>query len=45
MPPAVAGLLAIYLVMDAVKRGKIEYFAYYCFAASIAGVFYFSNVA
>jgi len=39
---AVVGLLAIYLVMDAVKRGKIEYFAYYCFAAGITGIIYFS---
>jgi len=41
---AIVGLLAIYLVMGAVKRGKIEYFAYYCFAAGISGVLYFSLV-
>jgi len=35
------GLLAIYLVMGAVKRGKLEYFSYYCFAAGIAGMIYF----
>lgn len=39
---AVVGLLAIYLVMGAVKRGKLEYFSYYCFAAGIAGMIYFS---
>ena len=37
---AVVGLLAIYLVMGAVKRGKLEYFSYYCFAAGIAGMIY-----
>ena len=37
------GLLAIYLVMGAVQRGKLEYFAYYCFAAGIAGVIWFST--
>ena len=39
---AVVGLLAIYLVMGAVKRGKLTYFSYYCFAAGIAGMVYFS---
>ena len=38
---AAVGLLAIYLVMGAVKRGKLEYFSYYCFAAGIAGMIYF----
>ncbi len=37
----VSGLAAIFLVMDAVKRGKLEYFAYYCFAAGITGMIYF----
>ena len=39
---AVVGFLAIYLVMGAVKKGKLEYFAYYCFAAGITGMLYFS---
>ena len=39
---AVVGLFAIYLVMGAVKRGKLEYFSYYCFAAGILGMIYFS---
>lgn len=39
---AVVGLLAIYLVMGIVKRGKLEYFSYYCFVAAIAGMIYFS---
>ena len=37
------GLFAIYVVMGAVKRGKLEYFAYYCFTAGIAGMIYFSK--
>lgn len=41
---AVVGLLAIYLVMGAVKRGKLEYFSYYCFVAGISGIIYFSQV-
>ena len=45
MTSALVGLLAIYLVMGAVKRGKLEYFSYYCFAAATAGVLYFSLVA
>jgi undecaprenyl-diphosphatase len=39
---AVVGLLAIYLVMGAVKKGKLEYFSYYLFIAGIAGIIYFS---
>ncbi|MEM7667721.1 MAG: undecaprenyl-diphosphate phosphatase [Pseudomonadota bacterium] len=39
----VSGILAIYLVMDAVKRGKLAYFAYYCFTAGIVGMIYFSK--
>lgn len=39
----VVGLFAIYLVMGAVKRGKLEYFSYYCFLAGLAGMIYFSK--
>ncbi len=39
---AIVGLLAIYLVMGAVKKGKLEYFSYYCFIAGITGIIYFS---
>ncbi|MFD2160694.1 undecaprenyl-diphosphate phosphatase [Rubritalea tangerina] len=42
---AVVGLLAIYLVMGAVKKGKLEYFSYYCFAAGVSGMLYFSLAA
>jgi undecaprenyl-diphosphatase len=35
------GLFAIYLVMGAVRKGRLEYFSYYCFLAGIAGMIYF----
>lgn len=38
---AAVGLFAIYVVMGAVKRGKLEYFSYYCFVAGITGMVYF----
>ncbi|RME21164.1 MAG: undecaprenyl-diphosphate phosphatase [Candidatus Zixiibacteriota bacterium] len=34
-----SGLLAVYLVMGAVKRGRFDYFAYYCFAAGAVGIY------
>ena len=37
----IVGIFAIFLVMGAVKRGKLEYFSYYCFAAGLAGMIYF----
>ncbi|NWK57017.1 undecaprenyl-diphosphate phosphatase [Verrucomicrobiaceae bacterium N1E253] len=42
---AVVGLLAIYLVLAAVRRGRLELFSWYCFAAGIAGVVYFSAIS
>jgi len=39
---AIVGMFAIYLVMGAVKKGKLTYFSYYCFAAGISGMIYFS---
>ncbi len=39
---AVVGLLAIYLVLAAVRRGRLEVFSWYCFTAGIAGILYFS---
>lgn len=39
---AVVGLLAIYLVLTAVRRGRLEVFSWYCFVAGIAGILYFS---
>ena len=37
----VSGLVAVYAVLAWVRRGKFEYFAYYCFAIGIAGFCYF----
>lgn len=34
---AISGYLAIYLVMDFVKKGKFEFFGYYCILISILG--------
>ena len=36
-----SGLLAVYLVLQLIKRGKFEYFAYYCFVAGTAAMVYF----
>ncbi len=35
------GLVAVYLVLAIVKRGKLDYFAYYCFAAGGVGLYLF----
>lgn len=35
------GLLAVYLVLSMIRRGKFEYFAYYCFAAGLLGLYLF----
>jgi undecaprenyl-diphosphatase len=34
-------LLAVYTVLAVVRRGKFEYFAYYCFAAGLLGLYLF----
>jgi len=39
---AVVGLVAIYMVLTAIKKGKLEVFSWYCFAAGISGVIYFA---
>jgi len=36
------GVAAIYAVMGVIRRGKFEYFAYYCFAAGGLGLYLFS---
>ena len=36
-----SGLFAVYLVLQLIKRGKFEYFAYYCFLAGGAAMVYF----
>ncbi|MEW6049652.1 MAG: undecaprenyl-diphosphate phosphatase [Candidatus Zixiibacteriota bacterium] len=35
------GLISVYWVLRSVKRGKFEYFAYYCFAAGLLGLYLF----
>ncbi|MCP4685533.1 MAG: undecaprenyl-diphosphate phosphatase [bacterium] len=36
------GLIAVYAVLKTIRRGKFEYFAYYCFAAGGVGLYLFS---
>jgi len=38
----VLGLLSVYVVLATVKRGKFDYFAYYCFAAGALGLYLFA---
>jgi undecaprenyl-diphosphatase len=38
----ISGLIAVYLVLSAIKRGKFEYFAYYCFVVGVSAIIYFS---
>ena len=35
------GLLSVYVVLTTVKRGKFDYFAYYCFAVGALGLYLF----
>jgi len=35
-------LVAVHMVLAVVKRGKLDYFAYYCFAAAGVGLYLFS---
>lgn len=37
----VFSLLAVYLVLALIRKGKFEYFAYYCFAAGLFGLYLF----
>jgi undecaprenyl-diphosphatase len=36
------GLLAVHFVLSVVKRGKFDYFAYYCFAVGALGLYLFA---
>jgi len=38
----IASLFAVYLVLTSIRRGKFEYFAYYCFAIGLLGLYLFS---
>jgi len=35
-----SGLAAVYLVLRVIKRGKFQYFAYYCFVIGVVGMLY-----
>jgi undecaprenyl-diphosphatase len=35
------GLVAVYAVLKSIKRGKLHYFGYYCFAAGLLGLYLF----
>lgn len=37
----VTGLIAVYWVLDSIRRGKFQYFALYCALVGVAGVIYF----
>lgn len=38
----VTGLAAVYAVLAAIRKGKFQYFAYYCITAGLAAVIFFS---
>lgn len=38
-----SGLFAVAVVLKAIRRGKFQYFAYYCFAVGIVGMIYFKS--
>ncbi len=38
----ISGVIAIKLLLDVVRRGKLQYFAFYCFAAGLLGLFILS---
>ncbi|MBN1211248.1 MAG: undecaprenyl-diphosphate phosphatase [candidate division Zixibacteria bacterium] len=37
----IMGLLAVYGVLTTIKKGKFEYFSYYCFAIGLVGLYLF----
>ena len=37
------GIFAVAVVMGAIKKGRFQYFAYYCFVAGITGIIFFST--
>ena len=42
MAAFLSGLAAVYLVLRVIKKGKFQYFAYYCFVVGVVGMIYFS---
>ena len=43
MAAFVSGLFAVYLVLRTIKKGKFEYFGYYCFGAGLVAMVYFGT--
>jgi undecaprenyl-diphosphatase len=39
----VSGLVAVYLVLNLIRRGKLQVFAYYCFTVGVFGMIWFST--
>ena len=37
----VVGLAAVSMLMAVIRKGKLDYFAYYCFAAGLIGLYIF----
>jgi undecaprenyl-diphosphatase len=37
----ITGLIAVYAVLAVIRRGRFEYFGYYCFAAGLFGLYLF----
>jgi undecaprenyl-diphosphatase len=37
----VFGLIAVYAVLEVIRKGRFEYFAYYCFAVGALGLYLF----
>ncbi len=37
----IASIVAVYLVLASIRKGKFEYFAYYCFAIGLLGLYLF----
>ena len=35
-------MVAVHLLLQVVRRGRFQYFAYYCFAAGLVGLYLFS---
>jgi len=38
------GLVAVYAVLEMIRRGKFEYFGYYCLVVGIIGLIYFKSI-
>ena len=41
----ILGLAAVYAVLTTIRKGKFQYFGYYCLAIGLLGLLYFSFVS